>query len=88
MSDGTLVMTYGYRGSPYNVRARVSYDGGESWSDEIILTSGGVNWDFGYTDSVELTDGRILTVYYQKELSTDRHPGIMQIVWELPEKNN
>ena len=87
MSNGVLVMTYGYRKSPYNVRARVSYDNGVSWSDEIILTSGGVNWDFGYTDSVELEDGRVLTVYYQKELSTDRHPGIMQIIWELPKSN-
>ena len=63
--DGTVILTYGYRLRPYGQRARISRDGGETWSREIILREDGVNWDLGYPATVERTDGSLLTVYYQ-----------------------
>ena len=67
------------------VRARVSYDGGMNWSTEYILTTDGEITDLGYSSSVELSDGKILTVYYQRgEFETKA--SIYQVVWELPER--
>lgn len=86
LDDGTLVLTYGYRASPFGVRVRLSYDNGISWSGEYIITGDGTEWDMGYTDTVQLSDGRMLTVYYQKQLVSDRHVGIMQVIWDLPDK--
>lgn len=86
LDDGTLVLTYGYRASPFGVRARLSYDNGNSWTDEYIITGDGTEWDMGYADTVQLSDGRMLTVYYQKQLASDRHVGIMQVIWKLPDK--
>ncbi|MBP3369237.1 MAG: InlB B-repeat-containing protein [Clostridia bacterium] len=86
LSSGALLLTYGYRGTNCGVRARVSYDNGINWSKEILITAEAFEWDMGYTDTVELDDGRLLTVYYQKEKVSDRHTGIMEVIWELPEK--
>ena len=67
------------------VRARISYDGGMTWSTEYILTTDGEITDLGYSSSVELSDGRILTVFYQRgEFETKA--SIYQVVWELPER--
>lgn len=65
-SSGAIVLTYGWRHAPYGQRARISRDDGATWSDEIILRDDGPDGDLGYPCSVELPDGNILTVYYQK----------------------
>ncbi len=65
-SSGAIVLTYGWRHAPYGQRARISRDDGATWSDEIILRDDGPDGDLGYPCSVELPDGDILTVYYQK----------------------
>ena len=67
------------------IRARVSYDGGLTWPIEYILTTDGEITDLGYSSSVELSDGKILTVFYQRgEFETKA--SIHQVVWELPER--
>ena len=67
------------------IRARVSYNGGMTWSTEYILTTDGEITDLGYSSSVELSDGKILTVFYQRgEFETKA--SIYQVVWELPER--
>ncbi len=67
------------------IRARVSYDGGMTWSTEYVITTDGEITDLGYSSSVELSDGKILTVYYQRgEFETKA--SIYQVVWELPER--
>lgn len=83
-SSGALILTYGYRNNPIGIRARISYDEGINWSDEIVLTNDGIDWDMGYVSTVERDDNTLLSVYYQKEYSTDRYPGMMQIIWKLP----
>ena len=57
-------MTYGHRAPPYEIRARLSEDGGKNWGSDIVLRNKGGAWDIGYSRSVERRDGRVLTVYY------------------------
>ena len=72
LSDGRIVATYGVREGvgrhtePGGIRACFSYDNGETWdvSNEVILRDDFINWDIGYPESLEMTDGKIMTVYY------------------------
>lgn len=66
LSDGRLVMTYGYRYQPFGVRGCISRDGGKTWdrASEFVLNHGAVNGDLGYPVSIELGDSRVLTAYY------------------------
>jgi len=82
-SSGALVLTYTIRSKNFGQRARVSYDEGKTWSDEIVLCTNAVNWDSGYCSSVELDDGSIYTVYYQKA-DGDNYCSLMYTNWNLP----
>jgi len=82
-SGGALVCVYGYRLTPYGQRAAISLDNGATWDADYILRDDGPDGDLGYPATVELNDGRLLTVYYQKERGRD-NTVIMQSVWELP----
>jgi sialidase-1 len=66
LRSGRLLCTYGYRSSPYGVRACLSEDAGRIWAveREAILRDDGASWDVGYPSSVQLPDDRIFTVYY------------------------
>ena len=64
MADGRIVCVYGYRLAPFGIRYRVSGDGGRTWGSEIILREDGGSWDLGYPRIIEVTPGRLLTVYY------------------------
>jgi hypothetical protein len=64
MQDGRIVCVYGYRLPPYGIRYRVSLDGGRTWGAERILRSDGGSWDLGYPRVIEVSEGRLLTVYY------------------------
>ena len=74
----------------YGIRARLSYDGGLTWTREVILTSGlqattsDNTSDWGYTSTVELSNGKLLTLYYQRT-GSETMASIYQVVWELPE---
>jgi len=81
-SSGTLISVYGYRESPYGIRAMLSRDGGETWETDWILDAECPNWDLGYPATVELKDGSLLTIYYQ---NVDGISRIMKRVWTLPE---
>ena len=69
LPGGEIVMVYGYREEPYGQRARVSFDGGDSWSREIVLRDDGPSGDLGYPASITAGED-ILTVYYQKREKT------------------
>ena len=64
LKDGRLCVTYGYRSLPYGIRAKISEDNGKTWGDEIHLRDDGRTWDFGYTRTVQRTDGKLVTIYY------------------------
>lgn len=63
LGDGRLALLYGNRDS-YAICARISEDGGISWSGEIALRGGGANGDMGYVRAVVLDDGTVVAVYY------------------------
>lgn len=83
-SSGAVIMTYTIRDERYGQRARISYDCGKTFSEEIVLCENAVNWDSGYCSSVELSDGSIYTVYYQKA-EGDKYCSLMYTKWNLPE---
>jgi len=70
LSDGRLLATYGIRPgihtTPGGIRACFSSDNGETWDirTEVQLRNDFLNWDIGYPESMELPDGRVLSVYY------------------------
>jgi hypothetical protein len=64
LKDGRLVVTYGFRGVPYGIRAKISSDNGKSWGPEITLRDDARTWDMGYVRSVVRPDGKIATIYY------------------------
>lgn len=64
LRDGRLVLTYGHRSVPFEIRARISADEGRTWSKGILLRGGAASWDIGYTRTVQRADGRLVTVYY------------------------
>jgi len=81
-SSGVLVCVYGYRKEPYGERAMISWDEGKTWKSDIVLRDDGLNGDLGYPASVELNDGSILTVYYQK-LAGDKQTSILWTRWRI-----
>lgn len=72
LSDGRIMASYGVREGvgrhtePGGIRACFSSDNGETWDSntEVILRRDFTNWDIGYPESIEMEDGRIMTVYY------------------------
>jgi BNR repeat-like domain len=71
LKDSRLCVTYGFRGVPFGIRAKISRDNGRSWEKEIILREDGRTWDLGYTRSIVRPDGKITTIYY---FTTEKHP--------------
>ena len=84
-SSGAIVMVTGRRIAPFGQRAYISYDGGKTWSDPIAVGEDAPDWDLGYPSSVELSDGSIFTVYYQK-FPGDKYNSILSTRWELPKE--
>jgi hypothetical protein len=70
LNDGRLALTYGHRAPPFEIRARLSADGGRNWGSDIVLRGPAGAWDIGYTRSIQRPDGKMLTVYYW---ATDLH---------------
>ncbi len=66
LRDGRLALLYGNRDS-YAICARISEDGGSTWSGEIVLRGGGANPDMGYVRAVVLDDGTVVAAYYINE---------------------
>jgi hypothetical protein len=80
LADGRIALVYGWRLPPYGIRARVSADDGQSWSDEFILRDDGANWDLGYPRTVQRPDGNLVTVYYFNDRS-QRERYIAATIW-------
>ena len=82
LSDGRLMMTYGYRRPPFGNQARFSADHGASWSEPVTISDDGTCTDLGYPSSVELADGRFLTIWYERKESAKRSV-LRQCIWQL-----
>ncbi len=81
LHDGRIAMTYGVRVPPYEIRARLSSDDGQTWGPEIVLRTGAAGWDIGYTRTVQRADGKIVTVYYWDE-SPEKDGYIAAVIWD------
>ena len=64
LSDGRICLTYGYRASPFEIRAVLSKDDGKTWGRELTLRANGGGRDLGYPASIQRPDGKIVTIYY------------------------
>ena len=83
-SKGAVVLSYGCRHKPARgIRARVSYDNGHTFGEEIVLRDDGVNWDLGYPSTTENANGQLVTVYYMKENNDPNENRIQFTIWEL-----
>lgn len=82
LRDDRLVMTYGYRRKPYGNEARISTDHGKTWGPPITLSGDGIGGDLGYPSTVELADGRLLTVWYEK-MRTPEMAVLRQAIWQI-----
>lgn len=83
LKDDTLLMSYGYRREPFGVQARVSGDHGRTWSEPLVVSQDGANGDLGYPSTVQLSDGSLLTVWYEQMADSPRAV-LRQARWTLP----
>lgn len=81
LQDGRLCLTYGLRAEPWEIRAQLSDDGGQTWGEPITLRGEGGGRDMGYVRTVQRPDGNIVTVYYfQDKLIRERY--IAATIWK------
>ncbi|MBM3726569.1 MAG: exo-alpha-sialidase [Acidobacteria bacterium] len=70
LRDGRLLMSYSHRRAPRGNQVRVSSDHGATWSEPLLLSTDGTG-DLGYPSTVELADGTLLTIWYEKQNGPD-----------------
>ena len=86
LKDGRLLLSYGNRtpGDP-RVEAKISADGGRTWSEPIrvveVTKSKDQLEDFGYPSSVELPGGNVITAYYAKDAPYYHGYHLAAITW-------
>ncbi len=75
LADGRVLLVYGYRHKPFGIRARILNAECTDWktSKEFVLREDGGNTDIGYPWSVELSDNKVLVVYYFNKANGIRH---------------
>lgn len=82
LRDGRLVMTYGHRRPPFGNQARISEDNGKTWSEPVIVSGDGAGGDLGYPSTVELENGTLLTVWYEK-MKDNKRAVLRQATWQI-----
>jgi sialidase-1 len=82
LKDDRLLMTYGHRRPPFGNQSRISSDNGKTWSEPIVISSDGPGGDLGYPSTVELDDGTLLTVWYEK-MKGQKLAVLRQAHWQL-----
>jgi sialidase-1 len=84
LQDGRLLMSYGYRRKPFGNQSRVSSDGGKTWGEPLTISADAIGGDLGYPSTVELSDGDLLSVWYEKIAGSSKAV-LRQARWRLPE---
>ena len=82
-SKDAVVISYGCRHEPMGIRARVSYDNGYTFGEEIVLRDDGLDWDLGYATTTENAEGQLVTVYYMKDVDDVNENRIQYTIWEI-----
>ena len=85
LKDNRLVLTYGNRQNG-NIEARLSNDDGKSWGAPLRLFQ--ASGDMGYPSTVQLSDGRLVTVFYahRSRMHDGYHMGA--VGWQAPQESN
>ena len=62
----------------------VSFDAGRTWEEDYVLhnAKNEKDGDLGYPSTVELADGSLMTVYYQK-YEDDKKCSMLYTKWRL-----
>lgn len=82
-SEGRVILSYGRRDEPMGIRARVSYDNGHTFGEEIVLRDDGCDWDLGYASTTENERGELVTVYYMKDNPDNYENRICYTIWKI-----
>jgi len=82
LRDGRLLITYGHRRAPYGCQARLSADNGQTWGEAMVIYGEGAGGDLGYPSTVEMEDGSLLTVWYEK-MADQPKAVLRQARWQL-----
>lgn len=83
-SSGRIVVSYGYRQKPFGQRVAISDDAGQTWRYDYVLRDDGPTGDLGYPCSVEMPDGSVFTVYYQKPSQPEDKCALLWSRWDMP----
>jgi len=85
LQDGRLLLVYGVRcPQHYGVCARLSRDGGTTWSRPVMLVQY-PDVDGGYPASVQTTDGQIVTAFYSAFQPAHHRYHMGVVIWEPSE---
>ena len=97
LSDGRILATYGRRVKPLGIYARLSDDGGQTWGKTSWLLRECPTMNQGYSSSLEVTPGRVLTVCYAHDAAVGPttadgvymapNSGITGTFWDLPSRS-
>jgi hypothetical protein len=82
LQDGRIALIYGVRAEPFRMGAKLSRDGGRTWTDEIVLRGDGSTRDMGYPRSVQRPDGKVVSTYYFTDLATGPERYIGATIWD------
>jgi sialidase-1 len=82
-SSGVLILTYGYRTGAVGQRMAISIDEGQSWEWDYIIRDDAPDWDLGYPSTVELANGTLFSVYYQR-FAAGEQCSLLWSRWQLP----
>ena len=90
LRDGRILLTYGDRARPFlGVEAMVSRDEGRTWDrdDRFQLVWDAPTVDVGYPSSIQLSDGRIFTVYYTVDdlAKAPASAKAAAVIWRIPD---
>ncbi|MBO5926510.1 MAG: exo-alpha-sialidase [Clostridia bacterium] len=83
-SSGTLISAVTNRNGPYEEQILLSDDEGATWKGPYSIDSEAPDSDIGYPSTVELLDGRLLTVYYHHDKKGEANY-LKYTIWSLDE---
>ncbi|MES2391607.1 MAG: sialidase family protein [Acidobacteriota bacterium] len=90
LKNGDILLTFGERNAPRGAVAMLSHDGGKTWDPKtrMVLADDAPLVDCGYPSSVQLPDGRIVTVYYKVDdaATAPASTSLNAIIWQLPKE--
>lgn len=84
-SSGTVICAYAYRKEPYAQRVMLSNDECKTWSECFDINKDAKSFDCGYHSVAELSDGSLISVYYQTKQKGQHTNGIYYTVWRFEE---